>query len=665
MIGRCFLVVFLFVSLNFSFAQEEENILEKYTSAEADFDKSLDYFKKQDNEFFEKNSIPLKNYLSKKLDTEITTSQVNISLLLLGKVYFYSNNFKNAIDVLLEINDKDKFGLNAEDELVRDYILYRSFSEIKNYKASINYLDRIKEYQTKVPKNSEVYKSIFNYLLTTEAFYFKAGLYQQAVDELKPKFKERLKAGKDLYLIMNNANNLGVYFLNLKQGDSAKHYFKIAREFLHRNKNIKSEQQFNDIDGLISGNLGKAYFLLREYHKAIPLFKENIERSSAQNPTNALNSAISWAEAELRLGNLETAKEALDKASEVYNSMSSNAAVESKINYKFTLAEYYNLKNEKVKAFNTLNEVVFLKDTLIKRKSDAFQEESQLAYLVSIKDQQLKSKEEELNSLKDTESAHNISMDKARLRIWVFGFLFIVFLFISGFLFYYNLKKTRNRKELKKLNDEIANNHRLLENALQEKEKLGQEISKQLNSNLQLIVGLIEMSGELTGLDNKTIIENINNRIRSIVFIHEILLKSDNLNSVNMYDFFTEIAQRKLLDNKPLGIVFDFSVNAKGVFEDVNTAINTGMIVYELIKNTIHNPIKPVEGFKFTIYMIAIDQQREIIFKDNNPVEVTSEGKLVNQEYNLGFILINKLVDELEGTYEIQNRNGMYFSLKF
>jgi len=132
----------------------------------------------------------------------------------------------------------------------------------------------------------------------------------------------------------------------------------------------------------------------------------------------------------------------------------------------------------------------------------------------------------------------------------------------------------------------------ILEN-LKEKEVLLKEIHHRVKNNLQVISSLLRIQS--SSIKDKNAFEAImvsQNRVNSMALIHERLYKSKNLSQVDFEDylnFFTsQLLQIYGKNNGKVEIIID----AKNVLMAVDTAIPVGLIINELISNSLKHAFK-------------------------------------------------------------------------
>lgn len=149
---------------------------------------------------------------------------------------------------------------------------------------------------------------------------------------------------------------------------------------------------------------------------------------------------------------------------------------------------------------------------------------------------------------------------------------------IIGLLYRQYHLKQRNNKEIAIRNDR-------LEHLLTEKEWLLQEVHHRVKNNLQTIVSLLELQSDNLGEDAQFALQTSQNRIYATSLLHQNLYMSENLSSVDMKIYISELIQHLKevfsVDNRTA-----ITTNIASVDLDVSQGVPVGLIVNEAITNS-------------------------------------------------------------------------------
>ncbi len=202
-----------------------------------------------------------------------------------------------------------------------------------------------------------------------------------------------------------------------------------------------------------------------------------------------------------------------------------------------------------------------------------------------------------------------------------------------------------------------AKNYRIqLERSLKEKEVLLKEIHHRIKNNLQIISSLLNL--QLNYLNNEEIIgmlQSSQSRIRSMALIHEKLYKTKELSSINFGDYIKDLTTYlfKTYRNKTGSLRLELDLSE--VKLDINLSISLGLILNELVTNSLRHAFPGNKPGKLNICLREDDSELLLIVADNGVG--LPEDFDIKKTNSLGLELVDSLVDQHKGKLEI-NRNG-------
>jgi two-component sensor histidine kinase/ActR/RegA family two-component response regulator len=200
--------------------------------------------------------------------------------------------------------------------------------------------------------------------------------------------------------------------------------------------------------------------------------------------------------------------------------------------------------------------------------------------------------------------------------------------------------------------------------SLAEKELLLKEIHHRVKNNMQIISSLlnIQLIHIKDHLVRKTFMET-QNRIKSMAMIHEKLYRSENLTRIDFAEYIESLTADlfQAFNVNPDNVTL--KKNVKNVYLDVSIGIPCGLIINELVSNSLK-------------YAFPEGQPGEIIidFKlKNNTYELTvGDNGIGFPKYldfrsseSFGLQLVRLLVKKIEGTIELDKKRGIIFKIVF
>ena len=208
---------------------------------------------------------------------------------------------------------------------------------------------------------------------------------------------------------------------------------------------------------------------------------------------------------------------------------------------------------------------------------------------------------------------------------------------------------------------------RRIENALLEKTWGLQSIHKTVKSNLYTLSSLISMQTHSSyHRDKDEILHQARNRILSFAKIHDYLAQSDKYTTINLKDYFQDLTQVLLhasyhtlqdMDMKILGPDLDVSISQ---------AIPCGIILNELVTNTIQHAFPAEWKNKKQIEITLQKKKQEIILKfQDNGIGLPFTRNIQEIE-SLGLQFVMLIVeDQLKGRLHYSQDSGTAFTIIF
>jgi two-component sensor histidine kinase len=202
--------------------------------------------------------------------------------------------------------------------------------------------------------------------------------------------------------------------------------------------------------------------------------------------------------------------------------------------------------------------------------------------------------------------------------------------------------------------------------SLNEKEILLQEINHRVKNNMQVISSLFNLQ-KTNIIDPKMrdILEDAQNRVQAMAMIHETLLNSENLSSIDMQDYFAQLANSIFQNFGKISNGIDLKIDANNILIGFKQATTAGLIVNELVSNSLKHAFPNNKEGKIKITLRQIEQdQIELTYYDNG-IGIPEDFDWDNSK-SLGMSLIKLLSErQLNGSLELNREMGTCFIIKF
>ena len=199
--------------------------------------------------------------------------------------------------------------------------------------------------------------------------------------------------------------------------------------------------------------------------------------------------------------------------------------------------------------------------------------------------------------------------------------------------------------------------------SLHEKEVLLREIHHRVKNNLQIVSSLLNLQSQ--GIDNEEVQEIFKEsqaRVKSMAMVHEKLYQSQNLSRIQFKDYILSLVNNLLQTYLKDPSVIQLKTDIDDVYIDINTAVPSGLIINEIISNSLKYAFDDDRG-EIKISLKKYDEEMVLKISDN--------GKGFPKDFDfrstetLGLQLVNSLVQQLDGKIELDNTKGVGFRITF
>lgn len=205
-----------------------------------------------------------------------------------------------------------------------------------------------------------------------------------------------------------------------------------------------------------------------------------------------------------------------------------------------------------------------------------------------------------------------------------------------------------------------------MHSALAEKNVLLREVHHRVKNNLQAMIYLIEM--QIDRLDDekvKIFLRELQEQARTMSLVYEQLYQSDYLAKVDMDGYLNNLTSN-VIQAFGLNKDINFYVNANNVSLDVETAMPCGLIINELLTNSLKYAFPDGFGDNPTInILLTFDNNKITITTSDNGIGFPDNFDWENTD-SLGLKLVNFWVKyQLAGSIKLDTQGGTNFIICF
>jgi two-component sensor histidine kinase len=203
----------------------------------------------------------------------------------------------------------------------------------------------------------------------------------------------------------------------------------------------------------------------------------------------------------------------------------------------------------------------------------------------------------------------------------------------------------------------------LIETSLKKKEFLLRELNHRTKNNMHVISSLLSLkASSLKDKETSIILNDMTNRINTIAKIHDMLRESTDITRIDLSKYILNIIN--LLATSFLDDTERISI--KKELEEINvnidTAISCGLIINELITNSLKYAFPGDRKGQILIKLAKPDDKIELCISDNG---VGFENKESHQG-KLGLEIFNLIAkNQLNAETKLQIDNGVTVNLRF
>lgn len=199
--------------------------------------------------------------------------------------------------------------------------------------------------------------------------------------------------------------------------------------------------------------------------------------------------------------------------------------------------------------------------------------------------------------------------------------------------------------------------------SLKEKEVLIKEIHHRVKNNLQIVSSLLYLQAARTEDPGAvSALTESRARVRSMALIHEKLYQSPNLASVDMGQYTRSLVSEIQYSHRTEDSSVRLTVNIGDITLGITEAIPCGLIINELVSNAVKHAFPKGGEGEITIQLIRESAKHIALTVSDNGIGFPEHVDFRNSP-SLGLSLVNSLVQQLDGSIELDRRAGTTFRI--
>ena len=205
---------------------------------------------------------------------------------------------------------------------------------------------------------------------------------------------------------------------------------------------------------------------------------------------------------------------------------------------------------------------------------------------------------------------------------------------------------------------QIAQQKEIIEKSLAEKELLIREVHHRVKNNLQMVSSLLSLQSRQIHDDQaKTALNESKLRVQALGLIHQHLYGETFQTGVPIKVYFLELIEGLTTTS---GKKIKYTLTAPDLILDIDTIIPLGLIINELITNSIKHAFGQTEGGQILLNIQEHDGMLTVHYSDNGKAIAFSE---VEKNGSFGMQMIQLFSKKLSATFAMDYSNGMKANL--
>jgi two-component sensor histidine kinase len=153
-------------------------------------------------------------------------------------------------------------------------------------------------------------------------------------------------------------------------------------------------------------------------------------------------------------------------------------------------------------------------------------------------------------------------------------------------------------------------------------------------------------------------------RIQSMGIIHEKLYQSEDIARVNLPHYIHSLATHLFHTYGVRPNAIELKVEMEDIYLDINRAIPLGLIINEIVSNSLKHGFPAAKKGEVFVTLQSTDEGKAVLEIKDTGVGISSEVDLKNPR-SLGLQLVNDLVIQIGGYFELTRNKGTIFRITF
>lgn len=200
---------------------------------------------------------------------------------------------------------------------------------------------------------------------------------------------------------------------------------------------------------------------------------------------------------------------------------------------------------------------------------------------------------------------------------------------------------------------------------LKDKEMLMKEIHHRVKNNLMIISSLLNLQSRYIKDDaTREIFKESQTRAQSMALIHERLYRSGDLKSIAFSEYIRSLTRDIFNTYNTSSGRIQLQMDVQNIMVDVNTAVPLGLIINELVTNSLKYAFPNDQEGIIRIQFHKEEDNYLLLEVGDNGVGIPDDFDILKSD-SLGMLLVNSLTSQIQGELELKREKGTTFIIRF
>jgi PAS domain S-box-containing protein len=220
------------------------------------------------------------------------------------------------------------------------------------------------------------------------------------------------------------------------------------------------------------------------------------------------------------------------------------------------------------------------------------------------------------------------------------------------------------RERLKRVNQTLETQNDSLIEQISYKENLMKEVHHRVKNNLQFVESLLFLQAQQSPAAVQSLLSELRTKIHAITTLHKTLIESETSGQIDIITHLEKIAGELIKFYFRPDFSLQINVIGHSVNVNWNTALLCGLIVNELITNSLKHAFGERKHGKIEVSYLTCENNAILVVRDNG---LPTSSDLMIKSKSRGLLLLQAFIKQLRGKLNVisETEGGYSFAIEF